>query len=125
MGFYAVNDTSSIMFPDESKVADVCDFLGAVRAANRDASAMVVQDNIKTHKSATISSYANSLGIRLVFLLSYSSHLNPIEFIWNGVKRAISRSWFTDHGHMPSIMSRRPRDLIAHTGGTCSYGPLV
>ena len=48
------------------------------------------EDNFSTHVSNRVKKEAEQLGIYLVYLPPYSPDLNPIEFIWKSIKRAIS-----------------------------------
>ena len=63
----------------------------AIRAVNNDYKAIiVVLDNFSTHVSNRVKKEAEQLGMYLVYLPPYSPDLNPIEFIWKSIKRAIS-----------------------------------
>jgi transposase len=107
VGFYAVNGNSAIEFPEGSKIADICGFFRTVRIYNGDRPVVAVLDNFSAHRSASTISYAESLGIRLVFLPPYSPDLNPIGFIWKKVKRVISKNRIIDRSHMTSLLEER------------------
>ena len=51
---------------------------------------MVILDNFRSHHSKAVKESAVPLNIKLIFLPPYSPDLNPIEFIWKSVKRAVS-----------------------------------
>ena len=107
VGFYAVNGSSAVEFPAGSKTADICTFLDTVRATNGGRPVVIVLDNFAVHRSASTAAYAESLGIRLVFLPPYSPHLNPIEFIWKTLKRSVSKIRFLDRENMTSLLGER------------------
>ena len=107
VGFYAVNGSSAVEFPAGSKTADICKFLDTVRASNGDRPVVIILDNFSVHRSAAMATYAESLGIRLVFLPPYSPHLNPIEFVWKTLKRSVSKIRFLDREHMTSLLGER------------------
>jgi transposase len=115
VGFYAVNGTSAISFPERSKIADICGFLDTVRISNGDRSVIAVLDNFSAHRSASTISYAESLGIRLVFLPPYSPDLNPIEFVWRKMKRVISKNRITDRSHMTALLEERFYQEVSKT----------
>ena len=115
VGFYAVNGTSAIGFPEKSKIADICDFLNAVRTSNGDRSVVAVLDNFSAHRSASTISYAGSIGIRLVFLPPYSPDLNPIEFVWRKLKRVISKNRIIDRSHMTALLEERFHQEVSKT----------
>jgi transposase len=49
----------------------------------------IIMDNVKFHKSASISAVVNSYGHRLVFLPPYSPFMNPIEEMFNQWKHFV------------------------------------
>jgi transposase len=107
VGFYTMNGRSMIEFPERSKIADICDFFDSVRMYNGGRPVVAVLDNFSTHRSASTIAYAGSLGIRLVFLPPYSPDLNPIEFVWRKIKRAISKNRIIDRNHMVALLEER------------------
>ncbi len=91
MGFYPIVGEKVISFPENSKIESFIDFLREIRAVNNDYKAIiVVLDNFSTHVSNRVKKEAEQLGMYLVYLPPYSPDLNPIEFIWKSIKRAIS-----------------------------------
>ena len=91
MGFYPIVGEEVISFPENSKIESFIDFLREIRAVNNDYKAIiVVLDNFSTHVSNRVKKEAEQLGMYLVYLPPYSPDLNPIEFIWKSIKRAIS-----------------------------------
>ncbi len=91
MGFYPIVGEGVISFPENSKIESFNEFLRAIRAVNNDYKAIiVVLDNFSTHVSNRVKKEGEQLGMYLVYLPPYSPDLNPIEFIWKSIKRAIS-----------------------------------
>ncbi|HEC87377.1 MAG TPA: IS630 family transposase, partial [Thermoplasmatales archaeon] len=90
IGFYAINRHSVIDFKEHSKKEDVCDFLKLVRIQNPNKHIIIILDNFRSHWANKTREKASELNITLVFLPPYSPDLNPIEFIWKSIKRAIS-----------------------------------
>ena len=78
-GFYALNDNSVIDFKENLKTESVCDFLGKIMSENTDRKIVLILDNFRAHRANAILEFAKNIDIGLVFLPSYSSHLNPIE----------------------------------------------
>lgn len=115
MGFFAINGTSLIDFPDRSKIADVCTFLGRLRSCNGDRRIVAILDNYSAHRSATTIAYAGSLNIELVFLPPYSPDLNPIEPVWRKMKRAISKNRIINRAYMTSLLEERFYQEVSKT----------
>ena len=89
--FYPIVGEGVISFPENSKIESFNEFLRAIRAVNNDYKAIiVVLDNFSTHVSNRVKKEGEQLGMYLVYLPPYSPDLNPIEFIWKTIKRAIS-----------------------------------
>ena len=107
VGFLSINGNSAISFPDSSKIDDVLAFFDEIRNANGDRTVIVILDNFSAHRSKRTMAYAESINIRLVFLPPYSPHLNPIEFVWKSIKRAISKNRIVDRPHMTSLLEER------------------
>jgi transposase len=103
-GFYAVNGSSVIEFPDASKKEDMCLFLELVRRWNGDRPIVVITYNFAVHRSSAVSETAAELDIHLVFLPPYSPDLNPIEFVWKSLKRVVSKTRVIDREHMTSLL---------------------
>ena len=91
-GFYSLNGNSVVRFQDHSKKENIILFLKSIRKSNPEKPIMVILDNFRSHHSKAVKESAESLNIKLIFLPPYSPDLNPIEFIWKSVKRAVSIS---------------------------------
>ena len=89
-GFYSVNGKSVVRFQDHSRKEKIILFLKSIRESNPEKPIMVILDNFRSHHSKAVKESAESLNIKLIFLPPYSPDLNPIEFIWKSVKRAVS-----------------------------------
>ena len=89
-GFYSLNGVSVIDFKENSKKESVCEFLEAIREDNPKGEIILVLDNFRSHWANKTREIAKKLGITLVFLPPYSPDLNPIEYIWESIKRALS-----------------------------------
>jgi transposase len=111
-GFYALNGNSVIDFKEHSTKEDVCSFLSTIKNSNRGYRVIIILDNFRSHRAKDTVNFALANDIELVYLLSYSPDLNPIDFIWKSVKRVISCNFVKDLGHM--------KDLIAETFISCS-----
>ena len=118
IGFYAINGHSVKDFIPDSSQESIEAFLTKVRNANRDFQAVVViLDRYSSHRAKTVRNAAESCNIVLVHLPAYSPDLNPIEFIWKTIKRAISRNFV----HSLSDMRRIITDAWEGAVGTHSY----
>ncbi len=89
-GFYSLNGNSAVVFQDHSKKENIILFLKTIRESNPEKPIKVILDNFRSHHSKAVTDSAESLDIKLIFLPPYSPDLNPIEFIWKSVKRAVS-----------------------------------
>ena len=89
-GFYAVNGASVYSAKESSKKDAVIEFLDEVRNKNAGKRIVMILDNFRAHTSQKTRDAAEALRIELVFLPPYSPDLNPIEFIWKSIKRALS-----------------------------------
>lgn len=67
--------------------ASVCDLLRVVAQASVGRPITLVLDNARYQKCALVKDLARSLGIRLLYLPSYSPNLNLIERVWKFVKK--------------------------------------
>jgi transposase len=54
--------------------------------------AVVVLDNLSTHKAARVREAIEALGARLVYLPPYSPDLNPIELAWSKLKSQLRKA---------------------------------
>ena len=105
MGFLAVNGSSAIEFPLRSRSEDVCACFESIRSANGSRPVVIVLDNFSSHHSKAVAESAADLDITPVFLPPYSPHLNPIEFVWKSMKRAVSKTRIISRDHMTSLLS--------------------
>lgn len=106
IGFYAIYGQSFEESLEDSTAASIAKSLDKVRAVNSDHKAMViVLDNFRSHKAASVIEYAGAHDIELVFLPPYSPDLNPIEFIWKTIKRHISLEFVQSLTHLRQIIS--------------------
>jgi transposase len=91
-GFYPINGGKEVVeFMESSKKEDICEFLRFIRNKNPAGPVVIVLDRLPSHRSKFTRRFAESLGIRLVFLPPYSPDLNPIEIIWKSIRRFVSR----------------------------------
>ena len=67
--------------------ATMCDLLGKIAALGLTGPITMVLDNARYQRNAVVEARAKELGIRLLFLPSYSPNLNLIERLWKFVKR--------------------------------------
>ena len=105
MGFYAVNGSSVIEFPEHSRSEDVCAGFESIRNANGSRPVIAVLDNFSSHRSKKASDRAKELNIHPVFLPPYSPDLNPIEFVWKSTKRVVSKTRIASKDHLTSLLA--------------------
>jgi transposase len=65
----------------------VCELLVKIARQYEGRPVTIVLDNARYQKCRLVSAYANVLGIELLYLPSYSPHLNLIERLWRFVKK--------------------------------------
>ena len=65
----------------------MCELLWKIAALGLTGPITVVLDNARYQRNAVVQSLAESLGIELLFLPSYSPNLNLIERLWKFIKR--------------------------------------
>ncbi len=65
----------------------VCDLLKQIVAENTGIPITIILDNAKYQKCKLVRELADSLNIELLYLPSYSPHLNLIERLWKFVKK--------------------------------------
>lgn len=106
IGFYAIIGNSTKDFIQDSKATSIAHFLENIKSANSDFKAtVIVIDNFASHRSRLVRDKAKELGLYLAFLPPYSPDLNPIEFIWKSIKRALSIITVKDLCDMKNIIS--------------------
>jgi transposase len=72
---------------DYINAESVCALLRAIAAAGTGLPITLVLDNARYQKCAWVQSLADSLGIELLYLTSYSPNLNLIERLWRFVRK--------------------------------------
>jgi transposase len=118
VGFYALIGHSVSEFLPDSTQESIEGFFRKIREANPEYPAIiVVLDNFSSHKAKTVQDAANALNIELLYLPPYSPDLNPIEFIWKTVKRAVSLEFIRSLSHLREVISET-WDKASHH---CSY----
>jgi transposase len=65
----------------------VCQLLAKLATRGDGLPITVVLDNVRYQKCALVQQYAAALGIELLYLPSYSPHLNLIERLWRFVRK--------------------------------------
>lgn len=111
-GYYALNGDSVVSCkPDVSKES-VAEFFARIRENNSSRPIIVICDNFSSHFATLVDRVAQALDIYRVSLPRYSPDLNPIEPIWNDVRREISPKDATDNDEF--------RDLIQSAYDRCA-----
>jgi transposase len=105
-GFYALNGESVYSTKDSSKKENVVEFLQEVKEKNEGKRIAIILDNFGSHTSGDAREAAEKLGIVLVFLPPYSPDLNPIEFIWKGIKRELSSMFLMGKEEVKRVVER-------------------
>ena len=100
-----MNGVSLVDFAEESKKENVCLFLERAREQNPHGRIIVLIDNFPSHHALDTLEYAKMLNIHLVFLSPYSPDLNPIEYIWKDVKKAISTHFIACKKQMKTLIA--------------------
>jgi transposase len=88
--FYAINGTSVLRSSERVHKEAICEVFESVREQHPPDRILLVLDNYGSHISPVTKQRAKELGIRLVFLPVASPHLQPIEPVWNSLKRELS-----------------------------------
>lgn len=92
-GFYSLRDNDCILELESSKAVQFVEVLSVIKEQNKEFDYVIlIWDNLRSHLSEIVLNQAAELNIRLVNLPKYSPDLNPIEYVWKTVKRAISQS---------------------------------
>jgi transposase len=103
-GFYPLNGNPVIGFRKKSTQSSVRSFLKRIRKLNPKERIILILDNFRSHHARTVKAHAKKLNIVLVFLPPYSPDLNPIEFIWKDVKRAVSAEFIKNPDKLKRII---------------------
>ena len=96
----------------------VCAPLRSVAGAAVGLPITLVLDNARYQKCAVVQALAESLGIELLYLPSYSPNLNLIERLWRFVrKQSLDSTYYEDFGQFTAAIDRCLDDLpTAHKG---------
>ena len=86
VGFYALDGSSVISFPEDQTKERICECLERVREQNPTTRILLVLDNHFAHTCEYTRKRAHQLGIDLIFLPVGSPDLNPIEQVWKQLK---------------------------------------
>ena len=116
-GFYSLNGVSLVDFQEDSKKENVCLFLERVRRHIPDGRIITIMDNFPSHYARDTLEYAEMLDISLVFLPPYSPDLNPIEYIWKDIKKAVSTHFIACKEEMITLIN----DMYAELSKKISY----
>jgi len=85
----------------------VCALLEQVAAAGLPGPITLVLDNARYQKCAVVQALAESLGIELLYLRSYSPNLNLIERLWRFVrKQSLDSIYYEDFGQFTAAIDR-------------------
>ena len=118
IGFYALVGNDVGDFLPNSKQESIQEFLYKIREANPQYPAIIViLDNFSSHKARRVKKTAVELNIELVYLPVYSPDLNPIEFIWKTVKRAVSLQFIHSLDELRQVISQ----VWHEAAQKCSY----
>jgi transposase len=118
IGFYAVAGHSVHDFLANSTASAIAEFLRKIREANAEYGVVVaVLDNFASHRAAALQKAAEDNDILLVYLPPYSPDLNPIEFIWKSIKRAISARFIHSADEMQQVITAGWNEAAQH----CSF----
>ena len=90
VGFYAINGTSVLRSVESLHKERIVEVFEVIREQNPAGRILLVLDNFSSHIAEYTRTRAEELGITLVFLPIASPHLQPIELIWNSLKRTVS-----------------------------------
>jgi transposase len=85
----------------------VCALLRAVAEAGVGLPITLVLDNARYQKCAVVQAVAESLGIEMLYLPSYSPNLNLIERLWRFVrKQSLDSTYYEDFGQFTAAIDR-------------------
>jgi transposase len=107
-GFYALRGRSIVAALENSKGPSFIDMLTRIKAAHQRYKAIIViWDNLPSHKTEAVRAHAAALGIVLVNVPPYAPDLNPIEYIWKSVRRAVAQERvLQNQEHLRGIIDR-------------------
>jgi len=106
VGFYALVGHSVSDFLPDSTQESIKGFFQKIREMNPEYPAIiVVLDNFSSHRAQSVQDAAKALNIELVYLPPYSPDLNPIEFIWKTIKRAVSLQCIRSLDHLRQVIT--------------------
>jgi transposase len=115
----------------------VCTLLRSVAGAAVGLPITLVLDNARYQKCAVVQALAESLGIELLYLPSYSPNLNLIERLWRFVrKESLDSTYYEDFGRftaaidecldgLHTVHEREMRTLMTHKFQTFGNVPLL
>lgn len=89
-GCYVLNGTSVLRSIESLHSERIVEVLEVIREQNPVGWILLVTDNFSSHTSALTLEQAAELNIEFVFLPVSSPHLQPIEPVWNVLKRELS-----------------------------------
>jgi transposase len=92
---------------DSINAESVCALLRAVAEAAVGLPITLVLDNARYQKCAVVQALAESLGIELLYLTSYSPNLNLIERLWRFVrKQSLDSTYYEDFAQFTAAIDR-------------------
>ena len=77
---------------------------------------VMIIDNFSSHRAEAVRKEAEKLGIHLVFLLPSSPDLNPIEFVWESLKKLISEVFIRSVDELKSFIKKKIPILFRNRG---------
>src|SRR3954469_4960694 len=80
-------ESSTLVNETTVNAETVCQLLSKLAAHVTEGSITLVLDNARYQKCALVQNYAAALGIELLYLPSFSPHLNLIERLWRFVRK--------------------------------------
>ena len=118
IGFYAIAGHSIHDFLQDSTAPTIAGFFKKIRAANAEYGVVVViADNFSSHHAEVLRKAAEESDILLVYLPPYSPDINPIEYIWKSIKRAISVQIIHSTNELRQSITAAWDDAVQH----CSF----
>mgnify|MGYP000739383016 CR=1 FL=1 len=111
VGFYALNGESVLCFQPNQEKERICATFEQVREQNPGKRILLVLDNFSSHVCKYTRKRAHQLGIDLVFLPVGSPDLNPIEQVWNSLKRLASPIVTWDENEFRTVLHDIYQDI--------------